>query len=350
VENIIPYLPTSHSLRVLKIHGISFLQNPYKILDILHGLSLLEELELTFNLITDPPFRGDWHSYPTTPVAVVHLPHLIKATIRKTAVMDVSTFWSRIEAPSGAELYFIQCDSLFMDILDVIQPQVHHPEHNAIQIRLDRDTPWLSLFHYVIRIYRAEDDYTILHPGIVLAVEYSNALPVLEDLPSKVILDSIHHLDLEIGTASMGTRLHNMYHQFTSVTSLMLRSRRSVNLNDFLGLHGTLVDVLTAPNLRCLKFQLLQCDMISDSNSYTAWWNKFNDILAIRTRLGKPVQQLFLMGRWVVVIDAGIADVDKIAVARTRSLVGELIDERTFFIARRNENLFYNVLPDAVWM
>jgi len=148
----------------------------------------------------------------------------------------------------------------------------------------------------------------------------------------------------------MGTRLHNIYHQFISVASLMLRLERSVNLNDFLGLHGTSTDILIMPNLRCLKFQLLRGGEITDRDSHTAWWDKINDILAIRARLGKPVQQLFLVGNWVAVMDAEIADVAKIAVARTRSLVGEVINERKTFIAQLNENLPYNLLPNAVWM
>lgn len=65
----------------------------------------------------------------------------------------------------------------------------------------------------------------------------------------------------------------------------------------------------------------------SDSNS--VWWEDFNEILAIRARLGKHVRQLFLIGEWAG-MNAQAMDIDKIAVARTYSLVEEFIDERAF--------------------
>jgi len=214
-------------------------------------------------------------------------------------------------------------------ILDVVQRQARHPEHNTIQVGLTKDV-WSDNFVHICRAHNS-DSATMTYPGICmnhrsLSCTYS----ILWRLPAYVKVASINHLHIEIKSGLDATGFTNLFtplRQFTSVTFLKLQCQYIRNLTDLLGPCDATNVFL--PNLRCLALEILVSEMSRNVEIYTQSWKETNDILDVRARLGKPVHQLLLIGEWVSK-SISITDVDSVALTRARPLVTELVDTRSY--------------------
>jgi len=335
LTDVIPNLPTSHTLRTLKLQtGICYIQSLSKLLDILRGLPLLEVLglECFMSKFLVSQIRSDLRVAYLGPT--IQLAHLKEATISHDAVINISSFWSRIDAPSGVVLRFLLYGDEAVGVLDVVQRQARHPKYNTIQVKLingfyDSSGDSVHICHT-----HNSDSSTVTHPGISMnSLTSSCARSILSNLPAYLNLDSIRHLHTEIKSLLITnefTELFTSFRQFTSVTFFKLQMYHSEDLSALLGPRDA--SNVFLPNLHCLEFEILSSAVYGSAERYAEVWKGINDILDVRAQLGKPVHRLQLNGKWVLdeCISTSIIDVDKTALARARSLVTELVDTRSF--------------------
>ena len=156
---------------------------------------------------------------------------------------------------------------------------------------------------------------------------------MIDDLHRLTRADMIRYLELQLTISLLGSGLESFrasLEPFTSITSLNLGCYEFNVLKAAIGIgnSGPVLPKLRTLSLR-LWFQRRANGPLSTCEKFVEWWDLFIDVLHQRRNAGAPLHQLELFGGWYNENDVQLVDVDKAAVERVRTLVGEFYDTRT---------------------